>query len=71
MKDPAGKFEEALHRYELKGLEKKIKKATQQNISKLRLKARRKRQVLQQQITLVLLVFTLLWLIVLIFILSS
>ena len=68
MKDPAGKFEEALRGNELKGLEKKIKKATKQNISKLRLKARRKRQELQQQITLVLLVFTLLWLILLILI---
>ena len=68
MKDPAGKFEEELHRYELKGLEKKIKKATRQNLSKLKLKARRKRMVLQQQVTLVLLVFTLFWLIMLILI---
>lgn len=68
MKGPVSKFEEEMHRYEVKGLKKKVKKLKQQNLGKLRQKAARKRLVLQQQITLVLLLFTLLWLFMLVMI---
>lgn len=66
MKGPVTKFEEEMHRYEVKGLKKKVKKLKQQNLGKLRRKAARKKLVLQQQITLVLLIFTLLWLFMLV-----
>lgn len=71
MKDPVSKFEEEMHRYEVKGLKKKIKKSAQENFSKYKLKASRKKPVIQKQITLVLLVFTLMWLIMWVMILFN
>ena len=66
MNDPIRKFEEEMHASEVKGLKKKIKKLKRQNLGKFKLRAARKRLVLQQQVTLVLLIFTLLWLFMLV-----
>ena len=68
MKNPVSKFEEEMQRIEVTGLKKKIKKSADENIRNLRKKAVQKKQVLQKQITLVLLVFTMIWFLMLIMI---
>ena len=68
MKDPTRKFEEEMHRYEVRGLKKKIKKLKKQNLGKFKQRAVRKKHVLQKQITLVLLIFSLLWFLMLVMI---
>ena len=68
MKDPIRKFEEELHRHEVRGLKKKIKKLKKQNLGKFKQRAAMKKQVLQKQITLVLLIFSLLWFLMLVMI---
>lgn len=54
-------FEDELHRFEITGLKKKIKKLKQRNLEKFKERAAYKKQVVQKQITLVLLIFTLIW----------
>ena len=68
MKNPVSKFEEEMQQIEVTGLKKKIKKSADENIRNLRKKAVQKKQVLQKQITLVLLVFTMIWFLMLIMI---
>ncbi len=54
-------FEKALHRHQIKGIKSKIKKLRSKSIKKNKSADKMRKHRMQQQITLVLLIMTLIW----------
>lgn len=59
-------FEKAIHQYEIKGIKSKINRLKVKTKSKIQVAGAKRKQLLQQQITLVLLILTLIWFFILV-----